>query len=268
MKITLLASRAPQDKSSGFTLTELAIIIGVVSVVGCLWAAATLRNSRGIKRAQCATNLRQFVLVTHIYAGENRDKLPEMPSAAWAWDVPLSVTSAMVERGMERKHFYCPGTAPRFDDTYNFLNPYPNSLWTYGEPAGFRVIGYLVAFSGPASNPGSFTVALTNQNTTINSERIRLGAITYSNFVPPSSERVLLADATISEISAGSAANPAPAGSFVNVAGGFVLPHLSPHLNRALPAGGNLAFKDGHVAWRPFAEMSLRATGQSRGFWW
>jgi prepilin-type N-terminal cleavage/methylation domain-containing protein len=256
----------------GFTLTELVVAIAVLALLAGLFVCAALRNSRVIKRAQCTANLRQFALVTHIYASESRDKLPEISVGAWAWDVPVNVTGAMLDRGMERKHFYCPGTAPRFNDNYNFLNPYPNSLWTFGQP-GFRIIGYLVAFSGPASNPGSFLASLTNQNTTIVSERIRLSTTTYSNIVPPNSERVLLADATISENSAGTPANPAPAGSFVNVVGGFsvngtLVPHLSPHLNGTLPAGGNLAFKDGHVQWRPFAEMSLRATGQSRGFWW
>ena len=110
-------------------------------------------------------------------------------------------------------------------------------------------------------------LTVTNQNTTIVSERPRLNVTTYLNAVPPNSERVLLADATISENLTGTAANPAPAGSFVNVPGGFVVPHLSPHLKSTLPAGGNLAFKDGHVAWRPFSAMSQRASS-GRGFWW
>jgi len=84
----------------------------------------------------------------------------------------------------------------------------------------------------------------------------------------------LIADATISENLAGSAANPGPAGSFVSVSGGFEypagtkLPHLSPHLSKSLPVGGNIAFKDGHVEWRKFRYMQQRASGSSRGFWW
>ena len=258
-----------KTKAPGFTLTELAVVIAVLTVLGCLWTAVTLRNSRVVKRAQCAANLRQFALVTHIYASENRDKLPEMSSAAWAWDVPANVAAAMEDRGLKRKEFYCPGTAPRFNDNYNFLNPTPNSLWNYFGSSS-RIIGYLLAFTGPASNPGSFTVSLTNQNTTINSERIRLTTTTYLNVVPPNSERVLLADAAISENPVGTPANPTSAGSFVNVPGGFMagnLPHLSPHLKGTLPAAGNVAFKDGHVKWRPFAEMSQRASS-GRGFWW
>lgn len=270
MKTTLFSLRARGcDRTrAAFTLTDLLVALALLVLLLGLHLTALAGTSRRTRVAQCAANLRQFALVTHIYASENRDKLPEISGGAWAWDVPVNVTGAMLDRGMERKHFYCPGTAPRFNDNYNFLNPYPDSLWTFGQATGFRIIGYLVAFSGLANNPGSFLVSLTNQNTTIVSERIRISTSTYLNVVPASSERVLLADATISEFSTGTPANPAPAGSFVDVPGGFAVPHLSPHLNGKLPAGGNLAFKDGHVAWRPFAEMSLRATGQSRGFWW
>jgi hypothetical protein len=176
---------------------------------------------------------------------------------------------------MEKRTFYCPGTAPRFNDDYNFLNPYPNSLWAWNPSTavnGFRIIGYLSAFAGPASNPTAFSLTLSNQNTTILPEPPKLNSFTYL-LTPPNHERVLLADATISENQAGTPATPAAAGSFTSVAGGFSVngvpvPHMSPHLKGNLPAGGNLAFKDGHVDWRQFSKMSQRATGSSKGFWW
>lgn len=34
-----------------------------------------------------------------------------------------------------------------------------------------------------------------------------------------------------------------------------------------LPAGGNLLFLDGHVAWRRFQEMRIRTVGEP-AFWW
>jgi type II secretory pathway pseudopilin PulG len=260
---------------SGFTLTELVVLIAALTLLAGVYLAGAVANSRPVKRAQCAANLRQFALATQIYASESRDRLPEIAGGNWAWDVPTGVTTALLNRGMERKHFYCPGTAPRFNDNVNFLDPY--SLWTYGQPVN-RIIGYLAAFTGPAANPNQFTMHLTNQNTTILSERPRLsftviGGSTYLDRIPGDSERVLLADATISDLHAGTAAAPAPAGSFTTVFGGFApngvnLPHTSPHLQRTLPQGGNAAFKDGQVQWRPFAEMSLRGTGQARGFWW
>jgi type II secretory pathway pseudopilin PulG len=259
---------ANNNAKSAFTLRELVVVIAVLSLLGGTFLATLHRAaSWRIKKAQCAANLRQFAQVTQLYATENRDRLPEITSGAWAWDFPGYAADAYLQLGMDKRTFYCPGTTPRFNDHYNFLNSSPNSLWNFfgnSVGTGFRIIGYVAAFNGG-------TLSLTNQNRTILPEPTKLNSFTYLP-TPANHERVLLADATISENLIGTAANPAPAGSFTSVVGGFSVnglnyPHLSPHLNGNLPAGGNLAFKDGHVAWRKFSETSQRAT-LGRGFWW
>ncbi|MGC3960561.1 MAG: type II secretion system protein [Verrucomicrobiota bacterium] len=246
-----------------FTLRELVVVIAVLSVLGgTLLAALQQRASWQIKKTQCAANLRQFALATQLYATENCDKLPEISTGAWAWDFPGYAADAFLQFGMDKRTFYCPGTAPRFNDNYNFLNSEPNSLWNFWGPE-LHIIGYSVAFN---ASP----LALSNRNTTILPEPIKINANIFP--APPNHERVLLSDATISSSLSGTAANPAPAGSFTSVTGGFSvngthIPHLSPHLKGNLPAGGNLAFKDGHVAWRKFAQMQQRAE-RNWGFWW
>jgi len=252
--------------TAAFTLRELVVVMAVLSLLGGTLIASMHRAALWrIKKAQCAANLRQFAQATQLYATDNQDRLPEITSGSWAWDFPGYTADAFLGFGMGKRTFYCPGTTPRFNDTYNFLNSAPNSLWNYwgNSSSGFRVIGYVAAFNGG-------TLSLTNQNRTILPEPPKLNSVTYLS-TPPNHERVLLTDATISENQGGTAANPAPAGSFVNVPGGFLngsIPHISPHLNGNLPAGGNLAFKDGHVDWHQFSKMSQRATGSSRGFWW
>ena len=271
----LVPAKSYKKNSAAFTLNELIVVVVVFFLLGSVVVSNMSRAaSRQIKRAQCAANLRQFAQAIHIYATENRDRLPEInsPGGGWAWDVPATVADSMIQYGMEKRAFYCPGTGPRFNDNYNFLNPAPNSLWNFFGTAGMRIIGYVTAFTGSAANPTSFSIGITNQNKTILAERAQINLL--SDHPPqPNDQRVLLADATISENLVGTAASPAPAGSFTSVFGGFQVngvsvPHLSPHLKGPLPAGGNLAFKDGHVAWREFKDMSQRATGTSRGFWW
>jgi hypothetical protein len=182
----------------------------------------------------------------------------------------------MLRSGLQKKTFYCPGTSPRFNDTINFVNPYPNSLWNFQPVGGFHVLGYLMAFTGPAGpgqNPLGFQLTLTNQNITLGQEQPRLTTTTYMpGPPPPNTERPLIADATISENLAGTAAASAAAGSFTQVGGGFTVngitvPHISPHLKGNLPLGGHIAFKDSHVEWRKFQEMRQRASA-GRGFWW
>lgn len=247
------------DHSRAFTLRELIVLVAVLSLLGVMLLSSWPRRaSWQIKKAQCAAQLRQFGLTTQLYATDNKNALPVITtSTAWAWDLPTSIADNFLRYGMERRSFYCPGTTPRFNDQLNYLNPGFNSLWGFG--GNFRIIGYVTTLSGT-------TLGLTNQNRTLLPEPPKATSSTYLP-IAANHERVLLADATISENLVGTAANPTPAGSFTTVTGGFAIPHLSPHLQGELPAGGNLAFKDGHVAWRKFAGMQQRAD-QGRGFWW
>jgi hypothetical protein len=213
-------------------------------------------------------NTHQIMIALTIYANDNREKLPVFPNGvgAWAWDLPVGVSDQMLASGLQKKTFYCPGTAPRFTDKDNFegVNPPPAvnySLWTFGG-SSFRVVGYIFAFSG------GVLLREENKNTTILDELAGPAPNLMTNVSV--SERVVVADATISE-------NPVPfptaAGSFVNVNGGYtpngvVKPHISPHLNPGKwPNGGHVAFKDGHVQWRKFEKMGQRASS-GRGFWW
>jgi hypothetical protein len=145
---------------------------------------------------------------------------------------------------------YCPGTAPRFSDAQNW------NLYNYGS---YSVIGYASTF------PATASVAATNKNPSLTPPTLPTGFSQPPT--PVASERVLLADATISSFGQG---NPAAryTYNYVNIAGGYPLPHLSPHLQGEFPAGGHLGMLDGHVEWRKFADMTPRTEGVSPVFWW
>jgi hypothetical protein len=167
----------------------------------------------------------------------------------------------LLNYGLTTNTFYCPGTAPRFADKQNWSSPGPSAtLWNYD--SGFRIVGYAFAFSGEGSN------LTTNQNTSILPEPITLAG---TEVVPPASERVLVADSTIS-IGAAVPGYAHPENNYVTLAGGFrqngaIYPHVSPHLNGNVPIGGNIGFKDGHVAWRKFDVMTPRSVN-GFVFWW
>jgi type II secretory pathway pseudopilin PulG len=241
-------------RSGGFTRTELIVIVAVVGILSLLLVSARAGGKDHTTFTVCANNVRQLALASHIYANENKDLLPT-GTRSWAWDLPDAGAQVMLTAGCQKKTFYCPGTQPLYADTDNFLAP--NSLWNFPAPY-YHIIGYSLAF------PGSNLLS-TNQNTTMLPERIN------SVLVSPA-ERVLIADVIISSSNILPAA---PADNFTQVVGGFYLPHRSAHVIGQMPVGNNLAFKDGHVAWRKFNASNANPSNnvtqvRSAGpyFWW
>jgi prepilin-type processing-associated H-X9-DG protein len=250
---TRLPRECPRHRCSAFTLTEAVVVLATVALLGviCLPALGTTKGQTRI--AQCADNLRQFCQALQIFGAENNDRQPVTVGGFWSWDLSWTAGNSVTQY-ISPARLYCPGTAVRFTEQDN------SNLWNYS-PGNSHVPGYLTTF------PGAIIVA-TNINTTLTPQRIVVST-SVSLPAPSASQRVLVADATISDsstdnqagISSGSTYN------FTTVYGGYSLPHISPHLNGLVPAGCNVGMLDGHVQWRRFADMDQRAA-MNRGFWW
>jgi hypothetical protein len=167
---------------------------------------------------------RQAVWDGHpVYANDYREKLPQMTSGNWAWDIPWNVADLMTSSGTQRHVMYDPG----FPDQDNDI------LWNFVANS-FRVIGYAMTF------PGTASMMITNQNPSILPQAITYGAITYP---PPSPcDRPLLACSTISYNNNVANRN---GNMYTGIDGGWNKPHRTSHLKGALPAGGNVGKLDG-----------------------
>lgn len=259
----LLAGRAMQSEpqkvqtllkcANGFTLIELLVVIAIIAILAALLLPVLSKAKERAKRTQCVTNLKQLATAMLGYAYDNNDRFPDGGGAYWCWDLPRTAADAMLAANYTfQKSCYCPGTAPRFTDEDNLR------LWDgYGS---YRVIGYALTL------PNTPSLTRTNQNFTIHPTPMKIGPTLVQ--LEPLSKRVLTADATLSQNTDYEEGKKYTYTSWTRITTGSYrrpngehVPHLTPHMKGTLPAGGNLAMLDGHVEWRAFPDMHVRANG-------
>src|SRR5215831_7694972 len=206
-------------RQEAFTIIELVVVLAVIALLILIRVPAMARATKQSKRAQCASNLRQFTLAEHIFANENGDRMPTNSAGYWAFDTSSDIGTFVESTGSRWTVMYCPGTAPRWPEQENW------NLYNYAPPY-YRVLGYANTF------PGNPSVTAANINTTLMPAPSLVGFGLY--VTPLASERVLLADATISSYGQD---NPSAryTYNYTDIGGGFPKHYVSAHLAGPFP---------------------------------
>ncbi|MGD0814661.1 MAG: prepilin-type N-terminal cleavage/methylation domain-containing protein [Verrucomicrobiota bacterium] len=281
-----------------FTLIELLVVIAIIAILAAMLLPALARAKRTAIVIQCKNNQHQQLVALTMYAGENRDFLPDGTNGVWCWDMSAYLANVLMACGTTPITWYDPGTAPTFGPE-DWFGPNPANVPDANEgPAGplwgwnaawpdpsatpgdghFRVIGYAQTFYGtqsygPIQDGLGTSPYITNCNQ-------KLGATSTPGYggspatahpggvpIGQISQRALTACATLNS----TAYYDYPTNinyNWSDVDGGYHKHHISAHMaNTTTPEGGNLGMIDGHVEWRPFKQMIDR-NATSPWFYW
>ena len=251
----------PRWHKAAFTLIELLVVIAIIAILAALLLPALASAKERGKRTQCMSNLKQINLSLQIYAGENKNYLPNLPSddgGYWAWDIPGYAAQDMLGNGSTWQIFFCPDLLNRFSQSNEFQLFWQ---WEGGPtlaPADAAISQYAFTLPGSAGyNPespldGCFTNVNTNFGVNPPSWKLDVLEVPYGSL----SSRVLMADPVI----AITTSNPT---NWTDIEGSYPIHHTTAHMAGSKPAGGNLSFLDGHAEWRNFKNMIQRTSENS-----
>lgn len=221
-------ARIPSSRSAkmiAFTLVELLVVIAIIGILVALLLPALAGAKERGRRIQCASNLHQIGICLHLYAEEYRDRLPDCTTnnprffgSFWPWDLNTNLVNELLNRGVTRPVLYCPSNPDMNDDAHW-------DCWQ-NEPYPIRVMGYVFLMNGCVQVPPELW------RTNILGDGVKSAALTE-----------LVIDAVGSQ-----------QGDFIHLQGVYV--DRTSHVHGNQPAGGNIAFEDGHSEWRNFQQMA------------
>jgi prepilin-type N-terminal cleavage/methylation domain-containing protein/prepilin-type processing-associated H-X9-DG protein len=267
-------SRRGQDHSTGFTLVELLVVIGIIAVLVSILLPAMGRAREQARRTQCASNMRQVGLAVINFAGTNRGIMPtfnpityrQSPGSGQTYNPGFWDNETLVDPlrkfGLQTSFLRCP-SGDIYADLADATNTIPDEI-PYLWPAGKEFAGdwtgnyvYLVGLAEDASptypNGWNCAANVTGGNP-VWYDTNRSAA--SPKLVKNKPDKIIMADQTV---------------WFDDKGGKFYMNHQKrgarttgiPPVSLQSVAGGNRLFVDGHVSWVTPGEMSQDSSSEA-----
>jgi prepilin-type N-terminal cleavage/methylation domain-containing protein len=216
-----------------FTLVELLVVIAIIAILASLLLPTLSGARERARRIACKNNLRQMAVAIHEYAHDNDDKLPSGVSdfnhVDWPPVLSSNSLSQVVSYTGSSNVIGCPGLPKPF------------------QPGGFLVVGagWVIGYSYMGSHP-----QLTNEDSRIDwTTPFTLSANSSLELLMDLNVWSVLDQKTIAAHTPRGAIYYGPDGDPVRTGG--------QPATAVGAAGGNIAFMDASVRWRPMKEMKV-----------
>jgi prepilin-type N-terminal cleavage/methylation domain-containing protein/prepilin-type processing-associated H-X9-DG protein len=233
--------------TNGFTLIELLVVIAIIAILASILFPVFARARENARRSSCSSNLKQIGLGVMQYVQDYDERYPQQ--FYWAGGTTSELDT---DTSKPSGNFVVEVSATGHYRTWmDAIFPYVKSVQIFVCPSAPSSTpappsyGYSTAFGGYWTDASYYDSTKDASSYWQPLAQAQIGR---------SAEIVMILD--FSSKYTLTATNPAQIGKWANHANLDVQRWLAPHLD-----GGNVAFADGHVKWRPHAKLQALPSG-------